>query len=128
MGYAPQHLYRDPTLPLTVARFLTLGAKASRARLQALMQEVGAVRQDLDPKATAHIMNMLAYGLVAMDEIMDKDEVPPTDAIIEGIAQIMDRALTPEGGGNSEAGKAVVRKIAEVARQRFEQSNNPDQE
>lgn len=42
IGYAPQHLYRDTTLPLTVARFLTLGAKADRARLAALMVEVGA--------------------------------------------------------------------------------------
>lgn len=42
IGYAPQHLHRDATLPLTVARFLTLGAAVSRAKLRALLEEVGA--------------------------------------------------------------------------------------
>ena len=42
IGYSPQHVHRDPILPMTVRRFLTLGAPASRARLEALLAEVGA--------------------------------------------------------------------------------------
>jgi zinc transport system ATP-binding protein len=42
IGYTPQQLPVDPTLPLTVRRFLRLGARAPRARLQALLDEVGA--------------------------------------------------------------------------------------
>lgn len=42
IGYSPQHVHRDPTLPMTVRRFLTLGAPAPRARLEALLAEVGA--------------------------------------------------------------------------------------
>jgi zinc transport system ATP-binding protein len=42
IGYTPQHLAVDPTLPLTVARFLALGARVPRRHLQALMDEVGA--------------------------------------------------------------------------------------
>jgi AcrR family transcriptional regulator len=76
-----------------------------------MMQDAGAVRQDIDPKVTAHIMNMLAYGLVGMDEVMHADDIPPTDDIIEAIADMMDKALTPPDGGNSEAGKAIIRQI-----------------
>lgn len=93
-----------------------------------MMQEAGAMRQDIDPKVVAHIMNMLAYGLVAMDEIMEKSQIPPTDAIIEGIAELMDRALTPDDGGNSEAGKAVVRQISDAVRQQFEMTGKISQE
>jgi TetR/AcrR family acrAB operon transcriptional repressor len=85
-----------------------------------LMQEAGAMRSDVDPKVVAHIMNMLAYGLVAMDDIIAPEMIPPTDELIEGIAQIMDRALTPADGGNSEAGKAIVRQIAEAGQKAFE--------
>jgi len=41
IGFSPQHLERDPTLPITVERFLTLGVNAPRSRLAALLQEVG---------------------------------------------------------------------------------------
>lgn len=42
IGYSPQQIDRDPTLPLTVQRFLTLGTRASRSRLESLLLEVGA--------------------------------------------------------------------------------------
>ena len=41
IGYSPQHLHLDATLPLSVARFLTLGAHAPRRRLLELLAEVG---------------------------------------------------------------------------------------
>lgn len=85
------------------------------------MQNAGAIRTDIAPEVITHIMNMLAYGLVAMDDIMDPSAIPPTEAVIEGIATFMDRALTPENGGDSEAGKAIVRQIFETTRQQFEQ-------
>lgn len=42
IGYSPQHVHRDPILPMTVRRFLTLGAPATRERLETLLGEVGA--------------------------------------------------------------------------------------
>ena len=44
IGYTPQQLPVDHTLPMTVARFLTLGHKAPAGRLAALLDEVGAGR------------------------------------------------------------------------------------
>jgi TetR/AcrR family acrAB operon transcriptional repressor len=94
-----------------------------RSEFVKMMQDAGAIRADIDPKIIAHIMNMLAYGLVAMDEIMDAKNIPPTDDIIEGIAAFMDKALTPDDGGNSEAGKAIVRQIVDTARLRYEEES-----
>jgi len=42
IGYSPQHMHRDPILPMTVRRFLTLGAPASPEKLEAVLDEVGA--------------------------------------------------------------------------------------
>jgi TetR/AcrR family acrAB operon transcriptional repressor len=85
--------------------------KGTRFETIKLFQEAGVVRKDLDPLITAHIMNMLAYGLVAMDEVMEMDEIPPAETVIEGIADFMDRAMTLPDGGDSNAGKAVLRKM-----------------
>jgi len=42
IGYMPQRLSIDDTLPLTVRRFITLGASASHERVRAILAEVGA--------------------------------------------------------------------------------------
>lgn len=41
VGYVPQRLTVADTLPLTVQRFLTLGARAGRAQLLAVLEETG---------------------------------------------------------------------------------------
>ncbi len=41
IGYSPQHLHLDATLPLTVAGFLTLGGRSSASRLGDTLAEVG---------------------------------------------------------------------------------------
>lgn len=62
---------------------------------------------------TAHIMDMIAFSLVSIGDVKRQEEIPPpTKEVIEAIAVFMDRALTPEDGGNSEAGKQVLRDIA----------------
>lgn len=94
--------------------------QSTRYQFVKMMQDAGAMRADIDAKVVAHIMNMLAYGLVAMDEIIAEELIPPTDDIIEGIAEIMDRALTPADETSNEAGKAVVRQISEAARRQLE--------
>jgi len=43
VGYMPQRLSVDPTLPLTVRRFLTLWGPSSGAELAAVLEEVDAV-------------------------------------------------------------------------------------
>lgn len=42
VGYVPQRFERDAAIPMTVQRFLTLGARAPRDRLQHCLEEVGA--------------------------------------------------------------------------------------
>jgi zinc transport system ATP-binding protein len=44
VGYMPQRLVVDNALPLTVRRFVTLGAPASRERVRETLAEVGAAR------------------------------------------------------------------------------------
>lgn len=94
--------------------------QSTRFTFVKMMQDAGAMRPDFDPKIVAHIMDMLAYGLVAMDEIKDKSLIPPLDQLIEGIAELMDRALTPQDGGDNEEGKAVVNQIYEMGKAQFE--------
>jgi zinc transport system ATP-binding protein len=49
IGYMPQRLAVDDTLPLTVTRFLRLGGPADPGRIDAMLQEVGAARLGRSP-------------------------------------------------------------------------------
>lgn len=90
-----------------------------------LMQQAGCIRKDLDPITTAHVMNILSYGLVSMEQIMHKDDIPPAEDVIKTIAEIMDRALTPKDGGNSDAGKAIIRQLFDAGVKQFnDQTDN----
>jgi zinc transport system ATP-binding protein len=42
IGYMPQHVRVDETLPLTVTRFLSLGGRAKERAMQRVLDEVGA--------------------------------------------------------------------------------------
>ncbi len=92
------------------------------------MQAVGAVRQDIDPVVMAHIMEMMSYGMVSISDIKDPDEMPPYEVVMETMADMMDQIMTPEDGGNPEAGKAIIRQLAEAARSQFQppQSDNTE--
>lgn len=88
--------------------------------IQAL-QQAGTVRKDIDPAVASHILDMLSYGQLSIGDLKSPDTFPPYEVVMETIADMMDRLLTPEGGGNVEAGKAVLRQIAAAANAQFEQ-------
>jgi TetR/AcrR family acrAB operon transcriptional repressor len=85
------------------------------------LQEAGAVRKDIDPWLMSHIMDIISYGLVTVGDFRQPDELPPYETVMETLADMLDRLLTPEDGGDSEAGKVVIRQLATTARQQFEQ-------
>jgi TetR/AcrR family acrAB operon transcriptional repressor len=94
-------------------------AESDRYVFVKMMQDAGVMRADIDAKVVAHIMDMLAFGLVGMDDFIPSDQRPPLADIIEGIAAMMDSAFTPDGV-DSEKGKEILQQIADAGRMQFE--------
>lgn len=89
------------------------------------LQAAGAIRQDIDAAVIEHIVEMLSYGQLTIGDFKPADQSPPYDAVMEALADIMDRALQPEDGApgteDSEAGKVIVQQITATARAQIEQ-------
>ncbi len=89
------------------------------------LQAAGAIRQDIDAAVIEHIVEMLSYGQLTIGDFKPADQSPPYDAVMEALADMMDRALRPADGAtgtdNSEAGKVIVQQITAAARAQMEQ-------
>ncbi len=85
------------------------------------LQAAGAIRQDIDASVIVHILEMLAYSQLTIGDLKPLDQFPPYAAVMEALADIMDRGLLPEDSGNSPAGKAIFQQITAAARAQMEQ-------
>jgi AcrR family transcriptional regulator len=91
------------------------------------MQEAGAVRQDANIAAMAFILDALTPAI--LETLTSHMGVPHGDSqhsgrpsydeLMETIAEMLERTLTPAEGANLEAGKAVMRQGIENARAQF---------
>ena len=89
------------------------------------LQAAGAIRQDIDATVIEHIIEILSYGQLTIGDFKPADQSPPYDAVMEALADMMDRALGPEDGAPgteaSQAGKAIVQQITAAARAQMKQ-------
>ncbi len=105
------------------------GVRGEHCRFLSGAASGGAIRQDIDAAVILHIVEMLSYGQLTIGDFKPLDQFPPYDAVMEAPADIMDRALRPEDGGTSEAGKAICRQIAaaRVQMERLKQAQDMKQ-
>lgn len=99
--------------------FARLESPSLRSDFLVAMQAAGVVRPDVNPQVVAHIMDMLSYGLVGLSELKPMAAHPPFDELMQLIAEMLDRLLTPPGGADSAAGKRIIRAMAEQAQAYF---------
>ncbi|WP_025771283.1 ATP-binding cassette domain-containing protein [Thioalkalivibrio sp. HK1] len=80
IGYAPQHIQRDPIFPMTVRRFLTLGTKPSDRKLDSTLHDVGLLDRGILEHALAEISGgemrrvLLARALLRKPDLLVLDE------------------------------------------------------
>lgn len=85
------------------------------------MQEAGAIRKDVNVAAMAYIVDVLSNGMVDHGNHPHTSDFPPYEDLLDTVAEMFDRMLTPEDGGDLEAGKNVLRQMAETATAHYEQ-------
>lgn len=86
-----------------------------------LMQEAGVVRADLDADLAAYLLACLRLGMIYIEEMLDADQIPSLERAVPALTDFIERSLAPEGGGNSEAGKRIIRNMLAALQERWAQ-------
>ena len=81
---------------------------ANNTELYKKFQEVGAARDDIEPHVIAFLLNAFGYGVLTAHEVMEPEDIPSFEVLIDGLGKILDRGLEPERGGNRSAARDLV--------------------
>lgn len=80
------------------------------------LQTARVIRADLDPDVLSYLMTIVRYGFFTVHEVVPPEQAPPLEAVGRMLAEVFERAIAPEGGGDREAGKRVLENLMETAR------------
>lgn len=83
------------------------------------MQAVGLIRPDVDLHAAAYVANVMNYGLLKMAEIIPEEHAPSRASVLTMVTLMLERSIGASDGGDSEAGKQVIRDYVDLARQQI---------
>lgn len=89
------------------------------------LQAVGVVRPDVDPHTVAYLATSLQYGFIKMGEFIPEENSPALDKLLAMMVDMLQGILAPVDGGDSEAGKAVLRRFMVQIRAQLEDEAMP---
>jgi TetR/AcrR family acrAB operon transcriptional repressor len=91
-------------------------------------QTAGLIRPELDPAAVAFLFMTMRYGFLMIDEVIPRDQSPPLEVMGHLMADVLQRGLAPEGGGDVEAGKQLFANLVGAALDKLKkQQESPTQ-
>lgn len=84
------------------------------------MQSAGAIRAEIQLQVFAHVMTSLALGLIHTADDPAYGDASGFDDLMNTVADMLERTLTPPDGGNPEAGRAIIQSLAQAALAQFD--------
>jgi AcrR family transcriptional regulator len=95
------------------------------------MQEIGVVRQDINARAMAFILDALTPSILAALssaplDVSNKPDQPSFDELVETVAELCECLLTPKAGVNPEVGKAMMRRKIEEVQAQFTEADDKE--
>ncbi|MEQ8672962.1 MAG: helix-turn-helix domain-containing protein [Aggregatilineales bacterium] len=82
--------------------------RTQRFPLLKMMQDVGALRADVNMRVVAFILDCLGYGLLHASEFVEEDQIPEITAISSEMGMMLERYLMPDDGGNLNAARDIL--------------------
>jgi hypothetical protein len=80
------------------------------------LQAARVIRADISPELVSYILGFIRYGYLMIHEVIPSEQAPPIEVVGKALAQILDRAFSPEDGGDREAGRRTLEHLLQAMR------------
>ena len=77
-------------------------------------QDLGLIRQDVDPKVVSFMLAFMRYGLMLIDEVIPADEIPDFESVLALLADVLARGLGKHGG-DTDSGRNIFNEFVREA-------------
>ena len=84
---------------------------AARTELFTKLQEVGAIRADLEPRVLAYLLSATCYGMLTGASLIPASGRVSFEEALQGLGLWLDQALAPGSTKARHAGKAVILEV-----------------
>jgi TetR/AcrR family acrAB operon transcriptional repressor len=75
------------------------------------LQAAGLVRTDLRHEVINHVLVMISVGLFSIGELVPPEITPSLVEVTDALAEMIQRALAPDPGGDAIQGQCVLREL-----------------
>jgi AcrR family transcriptional regulator len=87
--------------------------RASEAFI-ARYQSLGLIRAELDPKVVTFILSFMRYGLLTIERLIPRNELPDMDDVMMVMAEMLDRAFGTSSGDTAAGRDAFNQFVSEA--------------
>jgi AcrR family transcriptional regulator len=108
-----KHVFGD-LLRTLAPKFANARSRQDAADFVKRYQDLGLIRQDVDPKVVSFLLAFMRYGLLVIDEVIPADEMPDFESVLGLLADVLARGLG-KSGGDTESGRDIFNEFVREA-------------
>ncbi|MBK8136203.1 MAG: TetR/AcrR family transcriptional regulator [Chloroflexi bacterium] len=121
-----KHVFGD-LLRTLAPKFASARSRQAAVEFVQQYQTLGLIRADVDPKLVSFLLAFMRYGLLVIDEVIPREEMPEMEDVLMLMAEVLSRGLGGEGG-NTAVGRDMFNKFVRDAVEKGKSGIQPDEE
>ncbi|QBD74999.1 TetR/AcrR family transcriptional regulator [Ktedonosporobacter rubrisoli] len=75
------------------------------------LQAAGLIRPDVSDAVLNHLLMLISVGLFSIGELLPAEEVPPLEEVLDELARMVARSLSPDEPGDPRQGKLALQEF-----------------
>lgn len=121
-----KHVFGD-LLRTLAPKFANARSRQAATEFVQQYQSLGLIRQDVDAKVVAFLLAFMRYGLLVIEDVIPREDIPEMDDVLLLMAEVLNRGLGGSGG-DTGVGREMFNQFVRDAVEKGQAGTKPDEE